>query len=317
MAWFKCIAKQGGVNEIPLIVTCASAFAGRTITCTDGITVLTDTCPSSAPYEITFQLPNEGTWTVSGSVSGTTYTESILVQPYEVNLRNNVEITVDVYSAANDTVSYVGIDGQTHTITTDSSGYKRATITINPNGTAITFTSSVAKDPSNLSSAYSKTVTLTSSTTSVYIMPNGTVMYWWGYKDTTLQSISSANGWTVSNSSGMYEPTYNTNSIYMQGGSNRVSGVGRSAPSTAFKGIHHLIAKGTNGTTDGFSGVAATSGANKEIQYEGATVLISPSSNTNMTHQYYDYSAGVANVTAHSRKVGSPSMTVWAWWVEA
>lgn len=71
---FKCVLASGTGTGIPLIVTCPSSFAGFTITCTDGTTTLTDTCPSSSPYEVTFNLPNIGTWTVSGGTQTRTVT---------------------------------------------------------------------------------------------------------------------------------------------------------------------------------------------------------------------------------------------------
>lgn len=78
---FKCALKQGGSggSGAVLIVTCSSEFAGATITAVNGLTTLTQVCPSSAPYTVEFQIPNSGTWTVSGVVDGTTYSENILV----------------------------------------------------------------------------------------------------------------------------------------------------------------------------------------------------------------------------------------------
>lgn len=215
MAYFDCIIGSAGSSGIPLIVTCASDFAGSTITCTDGSTTLTDICPSSSPYELTFILPNPGTWTIRGTVSSTTYTESILIQPFEVEMITNVDISVNFYSAANDTVSYIGVDNQTHTITTDSSGHASATITINGRGSSLTFTSGVAKDPNNLSNYYSKQIALSDNTENIYLMPDGDIVYWYGYTDYTfygygfLQDIGS-NGVTIT-------PTMNTNDIYIGG----------------------------------------------------------------------------------------------------
>jgi hypothetical protein len=214
MAYFDCIVGSGSGNGIPLIVTCSSAFAGLQITCSDGTTTLTDTCPSSSPYEIEFSLPNTGTWTVSGTISGTTYTESVLVSEFEVDLKNNVDITVDVYSAANDTVSYAGLDAQTHTITTDSSGHATATITVNPSGSTITFTSSVAKDPSNLSNDYSKAVTLTSASTAIYVMPDNT-LYWYGWTSVAPTAVNAYPSGIGSADYGNTAPTLtaNTNNL--------------------------------------------------------------------------------------------------------
>jgi hypothetical protein len=307
---FKCVLASGTGNGIPLIVTCASAFAGLTITCTDGTTTLTDTCPSASPYEITFELPNVGSWEVSGTISGETFRESILIQDFDIELNNYVDITVDVYSAANDTVSYVGVDSQTHTITTDSSGHASATITIKPSGSALTFTSSVAKEPSDLSSYYSKTITLTSATTSVYVMPDGEVMYWWGYISDNVEVVNSANGWSVTSGGTAFKtPTYNTNNIELNGGTSTLCGIGKKT-TTAFTGTHHLISKGET-----YTGLVCTTGANKAIIYEGPTTVIVPSSYSTITHQQATYN-GSCNVFAHGRKASSNRFTMYAWWVE-
>lgn len=78
MAYFHCLiggGSSGGGYE--LTVTCDAAFAGTTITCTDGVTTLTQTCPSVSPYEVIFAIPNGGEWTISGIISGQTYSTSI------------------------------------------------------------------------------------------------------------------------------------------------------------------------------------------------------------------------------------------------
>lgn len=78
MAYFHCLiggGSSGGGYE--LTVTCDADFAGTTITATDGVTTLTQTCPSASPYEVTFDIPNGGEWTVSGIISGATYSASI------------------------------------------------------------------------------------------------------------------------------------------------------------------------------------------------------------------------------------------------
>jgi len=278
-----------------------------TISCTDGTTTQTAVCPSTSPYEVEFDINSGSTYEVSGTIGNITYTETIVVTDFTVNLTTLEDITVDFYSAAADTVSYTGVDGQTHTITTDNSGYARATITINTlNGSTFTFTSNVAKQPTNLSNSYTKQITLTKNTSSVYFMPDGTVMYWWGYKNDLLETCSTANGW--SGTSGMYDPTYNINNIVANGGSLVFRGVGKKT-TTAFKGTHHLISKGQSN-----AGLACTSGANKTIVYEGPTTIIVPSSNSQMVYQSANYT-GDCNVYAHGRKAESNQFTMWAWWV--
>lgn len=78
MAYFHCLiggGSSGGGYE--LTVTCDADFAGTTITCTDGVTTLTQTCPSASPYEVVFAIPNGGEWTISGIISGQTYSTAI------------------------------------------------------------------------------------------------------------------------------------------------------------------------------------------------------------------------------------------------
>lgn len=66
---FRCTLASGG--SLVLTVTCDSEFAGQTITCTDGTTTLTKTCPSSSPYTVEFKIPNAGTWLISSGTSST------------------------------------------------------------------------------------------------------------------------------------------------------------------------------------------------------------------------------------------------------
>ena len=114
-----------------------------------------------------------------------------------------------IYSAANDIVSFVDDEGA-KVVKTDATGKGEVNIVCKPN-TDITFTSSIAKNPNNLSENYSKVVTVKTGEL-VYVMPNKNVLYWWGYKSSNLEDISSANGWTYTSYT-FDTPTYNTNSI--------------------------------------------------------------------------------------------------------
>ena len=77
MAYFECIIGGAGTT---LTVTCDSGFAGKTITCTDGTTTLTAVCPSASPYVVEFDVETDGTWTISGTVSGTTHSITMTIQ---------------------------------------------------------------------------------------------------------------------------------------------------------------------------------------------------------------------------------------------
>ncbi len=180
MAYFHCLiggGSSGGGYE--LTVTCDADFAGTTITCTDGVTTLTQTCPSASPYEVVFEIPNGGDWTISGVVGGHTVSTGVNI-PTNAVLIATIQQTVTIHSAKEDTISYTDIDGATQTITFASGETsKQVSITIEPDGNSFTFTSSVAKDPNNLSNDYSKTVTVDENTTDVYVMPDN-ALYWWG-----------------------------------------------------------------------------------------------------------------------------------------
>lgn len=78
---FRCTLASGGA--LILTVTSDSAFAGQTITCTDGTTTLTQICPSTSPYTVEFKIPNGGTWTIS---SGTASTSVVI--PDSIGLHN-------------------------------------------------------------------------------------------------------------------------------------------------------------------------------------------------------------------------------------
>lgn len=112
-----------------------------------------------------------------------------------INVPEYISITLDIYSAASDTVTYTDETGQ-KTVTTDTDGHGRAII-VCVNGDSITFTSSVAKNPSDLSANYSKTVNITSSTTAVYVMPDNTI-FWYGYESSNFAIANASNGWISS-----------------------------------------------------------------------------------------------------------------------
>lgn len=80
MAYFRCTAVSGGSGVgNTIVVTCDAEFAGATVTLSDGTTTQTKSCPSSSPYEVEFNGVEEGTWTVSATYDGETYTETVVV----------------------------------------------------------------------------------------------------------------------------------------------------------------------------------------------------------------------------------------------
>lgn len=164
-------------------LTYANEFRGLTITCTDGDTTITKTAPSGSNAMV-FYPPSTGTWAISGTYNGTVYstnaTISSLSTAVSANLQTTITLSVTLYSATEDTVSYTDINGNTQTeVFSSGESSKVVSIEIMPSGSSITFTSSVAKNPSDLTAYYSKNVNLTNNTTEVYVMPDGAI-YWYG-----------------------------------------------------------------------------------------------------------------------------------------
>lgn len=77
---------SSGGDGADLVVTCASAYSGLTISCTNGSTTFQKTCPTSSPYQVTFEDIPTGTWTISGTVEGQTFSTTILISDFEAIL---------------------------------------------------------------------------------------------------------------------------------------------------------------------------------------------------------------------------------------
>ena len=79
MAWFECTVGGSGKGNT-VVVTCAEEFAGETITLSKTGKTYTKTCPSSSPYTVTYYGVENGTYTVSCTLDGQTYSETVVVQ---------------------------------------------------------------------------------------------------------------------------------------------------------------------------------------------------------------------------------------------
>jgi len=79
MNYFRCTVGGSGKGNT-VTVTCAEEFAGLTITLSKTGKTYTKTCPSTAPYVVTFNGVENGTYTVSATVSGQTYSTEVIVQ---------------------------------------------------------------------------------------------------------------------------------------------------------------------------------------------------------------------------------------------
>ena len=244
--------------------------SGATCTCSKGGTSYTAT---GSPY--TFTVTESGTWVVSVTYSGTTKTQNVSIttsgQTESVNMVTESK-TLTIYSAVEDLISFTDATGTSRTeqLATGQSS-KSITFPINKFGnTSITFTSSVAKDPNNLSNYYSKTVSINSSTTEVYLMPNDNALYWYGFISSNLENCSSANGWTAYAT--YVNPTYNKNDVNLYASSNSSScsiGTKNKVTATSLHVIVKKLSGGSGGSNIGIGVVAKeATGANATYKVE-------------------------------------------------
>lgn len=89
---------------------------------------------------------------------------------FNIPVGGSAKTIVTVYGAASETVTLAAKNGKTFTTTTDATG-KGEQLEI-PVGVYTI---------SGSHSGYSKSVTVAKDTTAVYAMPNGTIVYWYGY----------------------------------------------------------------------------------------------------------------------------------------
>lgn len=159
-----------------------------------------------------------------------------------------------IYSAASDNDIYYLDNGTPVNVgSTNSSCVGEVSRTDLPNGT-YTLYSSVAKNPTSLSSDYSKEVTIDSNTIEIYLMPDNT-LYWWGYKSDELETCSAANGWTPEASYSWGNPTYNTNDVYLYSNSSGNVGFGIGTKNKV-TGTYNIITEGVT-ASGGYYGLCA------------------------------------------------------------
>ena len=224
--WFRCSGGNGTGDGATITVTYSSQFYNKTMTCTKGTKTYTKTTTSSG--STVFDVDESGTWTIT--CNGTSRTVDVVL---EYSTQMAITKTITVYSAASDTVSFTDAAGA-KTVTTNTSGQGSVSITFMLPSSSITFTSSVAKNPNNLSQAYSKTITIDSNTTAIYVMPNKT-LYWWGYVGSDFEECNSTNGWSYNKT--LLTPTYNTRDILLSTGNNACAVSTKTAMSGNFVAI--------------------------------------------------------------------------------
>lgn len=154
--------------------------------------------------------------------------------------REDVTEGVHIFSAASDTI----YDQNDNVIaTTDTSGHALVSKSLLPNDT-YTLRSTIAKDPDNLSNDFTKVIEVTDATKAIFLMPDGEVLYWYGYSDSDMEICSTANGWaTGHNGYSLIDPTFNTNSVVCDVPAYRVAGYGTKTAKDYDNATAHLIDK--------------------------------------------------------------------------
>lgn len=187
------------------------------------------------------------------SMDGSPALEGIKFQFYG---RHTAQTDIIVTAHGGDTVYYME-NGSPVTLTTADSDTGIGTVDWSdlPKG-AITLYSSTAKNPSDLTADYSKTVYVTEYTTQIYLMPDN-ALYWYGYESSDLEDCTSVNGWSYSGYS-LNAPTHNTTSIRCSGTTSILQGVGTKYALQATSGVTELVAIGQgvtlyNNTASGIS----------------------------------------------------------------
>ena len=201
-------------------LTYDNSLRGNTITCTIGSKTITKIAPNNANAMV-FYPPITGNWAITTQVGESIVAStpnpvvvSSLSTPVSASIQGLATITVTLYGAVEDTISFTDENGvtKTETFATGQSS-KQVSITVLPSGSSITFTSSVAKNPSNLSEDYTKTVTVTSNTTEVKCCPDG-ALYWYGYLPYQYTVKMDAGGDSVA------KVTFNTRNVTLWGSVN-------------------------------------------------------------------------------------------------
>lgn len=292
------------------ISTTSSSLYGKSISIMLGGSVVGSTAFNNSG-QTTYAVHETGIYTLTcdgydASVTVTTET----TYNVEISTVQTYNITATIYGAASDTITYTDDNGA-QTITTDSTGKAEnvsITITQTTAGVdpSITFTSSVAKDPNNLSNDYSKAVTITENMTEIYVMPDNAV-YWYGYKSSDYTTMAN-DGWTYTGQT-YSNPTESTNYLTVApSGWDIVCGIATKNKHNTSK--LYMIAQGVTGSD--YSGVIAFYTAK---QASAASDPVSVTSTSIQTLSGTAQSPGEYYIGAVSHR-DTRSMKIYAMWYE-
>lgn len=235
-------------------------------------------------------------------------TEEKWVNVGEAPAPTYTDLTVTMYGAVEDTISFTDAAGISHSeVFASGQSSKSVTFKINPSGsTSITFTSAVAKNPDDLTADYSKSITITDATTEIKVMPDN-ALYWYGYIDNNLEEVNSTNGWSNTEWNYTYvSPTYNTNNMDINV-TGTLCGVGNKNAISGTTG--YMIAQGV--TLSGSFYGTIRSQSNKNITGSSNKNDLESSSVTTLNVPLSSY------LSASTFRVGDTRrMTLYALWYE-
>lgn len=278
-----------------ITVTYNSQFYNKTMTCTKGSTTYTKTTTSSG--STTFSVSEGGTWTIT--CNGVSRTVDVVL---EYSTQMAITKTITIYGAVEDTITFTDATGSKTCTFEIGQSSKSQSITFIPDST-ITFTSTVSKNPSNLSANFTKTITMTDSITSIYVMPDN-VMYWYGYSNGVVainSTMISYYTWSV--------PTFNTRNISQVSSTYTHCGVTAPIPSNTNTKIKGIIKANYPP-----SGAATQIGA-----YENLTSLRnygSASLTQDSTIRFFEFTTSNSGGVILTDSFGGASSEIYALWAE-
>ena len=193
------------------------------------------------------------------------------------------------------------MDGNTKIFIANTDGEGKSLAPMLEAGT-YTIYSSVAKDPNNLSNPYSKTVTVDESTQTINMMPEGNILYWWGYEGSELEDMSTANGWVTDVGAFTFaSPVRNANYIdFNATASNTVIGVGSK---NSHDGNFMAIAKGVTISGNAYGGFQCSnfkSWYNLTSQEIISSTALAKYVLPNQTSKYFDITSNYSSGTRRS-----------------
>ena len=194
---------------------------------------------SSTGGSDSYTFTNNNSYTTYGvNVTASNKDNCGFIQELQFYGRKSAQTDI-VHTAPYADVYYMNGGTQTVLCTADGNGIGSVDWSDLDAGT-YTLYSTVAKNPSDLTADYSKSVKITNTaiggTTEVWLMPDG-ALYWYGCK-VNIESCNPTNGWTSAYTSN--EPTWNTNYATINGVQNKYSAIGNATAISPTK-VHVIM----------------------------------------------------------------------------